>query len=53
MNILVSDRPEDLEVMDDAADVIVEEVLQKGGRVVFVPDGSLKDHSRVALILRY
>lgn len=53
MNILVSDQPEDLEVMDDAADVIVEEVLQKGGRVVFVPDGSLKDHGRVALILRY
>ncbi len=53
MNILVSDRPEDLDVMDDAADVVVEEVLQKGGRVVFVPDGSLKDHGRVALILRY
>jgi hypothetical protein len=53
MNILVSDNPTDLDVMDDAADVIVEEVLQKGGRVVFVPDGSLKDHGQVALILRY
>ncbi len=53
MNIVLSDRPEDLDVMDDAADIIVEEVLNKGGRVVFVPDGSLKDHSRVALILRY
>lgn len=53
MNILVSDNPTDVDVMDDAADVIVEEVLQKGGRVVFVPDGSLKEHSSVALILRY
>lgn len=53
MNILVSENPADLDVMDDAADVIVEEVLQKGGRVVFVPNGSLKDHGRVALILRY
>jgi hypothetical protein len=53
MNIVLSDRPEDLDVMDDAADVIVETVLDKGGRVVFVPDGSLKEHSGVALILRY
>lgn len=53
MNVLVSDKPEDLDVIDDAADVIVEEVLQKGGRVVFVPDGSLEAHGRVALILRY
>ena len=53
MNILLSDNPEDLDVMDDAADVIVEEVLQKGGQVVFVPDGSLAAHGRVALILRY
>jgi len=53
MNIVLSDKPEDFDVMDDAADVVVEEVLQKGGRVVFVPDGSLKEHGRVALLLRY
>ncbi|MCS7055255.1 MAG: hypothetical protein NZM18_03640 [Thermoflexales bacterium] len=53
MNILLSDDPTDLDVMDDAADVVVEEVLQKGGQVVFVPDGSLAEHGRVALILRY
>jgi len=53
MNIVLSDNPEDLNVMDDAADVVVEEVLQKGGQVVFVPDGSLSAHGRVALILRY
>ena len=53
MNIVLSDNPEDLNVMDDAADVVVEEVLQKGGQVVFVPDGSLSAHGRIALILRY
>jgi hypothetical protein len=53
MNILISDNPEDLSVMDDATDLIIEEVLTKGGRVVFVPDGSLSEHSRIALILRY
>jgi hypothetical protein len=53
MNILVSDNPTDLDVMDDAADVVVEEVLRKGGRVVFVPPGSLKEHGQIALILRY
>jgi hypothetical protein len=53
MNILISDNPADLDVMDDATDIIVEEVLMKGGRVVFVPDGSLSEHNRIALILRY
>ncbi len=53
MNILISDNPDDLAVMDDATDFIIEAVLTKGGRVVFVPDGSLSAHSRIALILRY
>ena len=41
------------DVMDDAVDDLIETVLQKGGRVVFVDDGALAAHSRVALILRY
>lgn len=41
------------DVLDDAVDEIVTVVLQKGGRVVFVEDGSLAQHSRIALILRY
>ncbi len=53
MNIVVSDKPEDLNVMDDATDFVVEETLLKGGRVVFVPDGTLAQHGRVAAILRY
>ncbi len=40
-------------VIDDAVDELIESVISKGGRVVFLPDGSLPEHSRVALVLRY
>ncbi len=53
MNIQLADRPEDLTVMDDATDFVVEETLLKGGRVVFVADGALAQHSHIAAILRY
>ena len=39
--------------MGDAVDNLIETVLDKGGHVVFVDNGSLEDHSRVAMILRY
>lgn len=40
-------------VMDDAVDEIIETVLSKQGRVVFVENGQLEAHQRIALILRY
>jgi hypothetical protein len=40
-------------VIDDAVDVIAETVFEMGGRVAFVPDGSLAVNQRIALILRY
>lgn len=39
--------------LDDAVDATVAAVLEKGGRVVFVDDGALAQHGRIALILRY
>ena len=39
--------------MDDAVDEIIEMVLRKQGNVVFVDNGALETHSRIALILRY
>lgn len=39
--------------LDDAVDEVITTVLDKGGRVVFVDDGSLDAHGRIALILRY
>lgn len=40
-------------VIDDAVDETIETVIAKGGDVIFVPDGALAVHQRVALILRY
>lgn len=40
-------------VMDDAVDEVIEAVLAKGGRVVFLRDGALAEHGRMALTLRY
>jgi Bacterial archaeo-eukaryotic release factor family 3 len=40
-------------VMDDAVDEVITTVLAKGGQVVFVEDGELAFHERIALILRY
>jgi hypothetical protein len=40
-------------VIDDLVDDIVETVLQFGGQVVFVPDGTLEKYDRIAMILRY
>ncbi|MBA3074865.1 MAG: hypothetical protein FP831_14775 [Anaerolineae bacterium] len=39
--------------IDDAVDDIIETVLSKQGRVVFVENGQLETHQRIALILRY
>lgn len=41
------------DVMDDAVDEIIEAVLDKQGEVVFVENGSLAEHQRIAMILRY
>jgi len=40
-------------VMDDAVDEIIETVLSKQGQVVFLENGQLEAHQRIALILRY
>jgi len=40
-------------LMDDAVDELIEAVMGKGGKVVFVDDETLENHQRVALILRY
>lgn len=39
--------------LDDAVDEVIEVVVARKGRVVFVDDGTLAVHSRIALILRY
>lgn len=41
------------DVMDDAVDEIITAVLEKQGKVVFIENGQLQEHRRIALILRY
>ncbi|MCG3153647.1 MAG: hypothetical protein DKINENOH_00237 [bacterium] len=41
------------EVFDDAVDELIEAVLGKSGRVVFVENSALAAHQRLAMILRY
>lgn len=45
--------PTAADVLDDAVDEIIKTVSDKQGRVVFVEDGQLAQHQRIALILRY
>jgi hypothetical protein len=40
-------------VIDDAVDDVIETVLSKQGQVMFVENGQLETHQRIALILRY
>jgi hypothetical protein len=47
------DDPTAPDVMDDAVDEVITTVLGKGGQVVFVEDGELALHNRIALLLRY
>lgn len=51
--LATSDSPLGADVIDDIVDEAIERVVQKGGRVVFVKDGALVAHRRIALILRY
>ncbi len=46
-----ADDEEHPEVIDDAVDDLIEKVLQSGGFVSVVPDGTLREHGRVALTL--
>jgi len=52
-NITAADDPTAPDVIDDAVDEIIETVLRKQGQVVFVDNGQLDAHGRIALILRY
>lgn len=48
-----ADDPTTPGFIEDAVDDIIETILSKQGRVVFIPNGQLETHQRIALILRY
>ncbi len=49
----VVEKASALDVIDDAVDDIIETVLDFKGQVVFVDNGDLSQHGRIALIVRY
>lgn len=53
VHLLPADDPTAPDVIDDAVDEIIETVLSKQGEVVFVENGQLEAHQRIALTLRY
>ncbi|WP_225833626.1 chemotaxis protein [Streptomyces sp. NK08204] len=50
---LVPAEPGDLDARDDIVDEIVEQCLETGAEVRFVPDGTLGDANGIAGVLRY
>lgn len=53
MHLIPAEKTTAPDVIDDAVDEIIETVLSKQGRVLFVENGKLDAHQRIALILRY
>ncbi|MFQ3567550.1 MAG: hypothetical protein SNJ59_11185 [Aggregatilineales bacterium] len=53
MHITIAEDATAPDVIDDAVDEVIEAVLAKDGRVVFVEPGALANHQQIALILRY
>jgi hypothetical protein len=51
--LLPADDPSAPGAIDDAVDEIIEEVLNKQGKVIFVETGKLSEHGRIAVVLRY
>ena len=51
-SLTISSNVDIREVFDDAVDVIIEDVLEMGGNVVFLESGLLTKLQRIALILR-
>jgi len=52
-HLLPADDAAAPDVITDAVDEIIETVLNKQGKVVFVENGKLTDHQRIALTLRF
>ncbi len=53
LHITLVDEPTLPDVLDDAVDEVIATVIDRGGKVVFVANGALAAHQRIAAILRY
>lgn len=53
VHLIPVEDPSEPGVIEDAVDEVIESVLSKQGQVVFVRNGDLAAHQRIALILRF
>ncbi len=53
LRLTLIDEPTTPDALDDAVDEVIATVINRGGRVVFVPNDSLTAHQRIAAIIRY
>jgi hypothetical protein len=51
--LIHAEDPNAPDAMEDAVDDIIETILNKQGRVVFVENGKLEEHGRMAMVLRF
>ena len=49
-SFIIDGEPEVTSIMDDVVEMVIEKVVENGGRVIFVESGSLKMYDRIALI---
>jgi len=49
-SLLPNDEPEITMAMDDIIDIVIDKVMESGGRVVFVENGLLQEQNRIAFI---
>ena len=52
-NLIPADIAGNGNIVDDAVDEIIENIVSKNGKVVFFDNGALEKYNRIALILRY
>jgi hypothetical protein len=53
LNLIQTNIDNGEEVIDDAIDLIIEKIIDKGGKVVFFDNDQLNNYNKIALILRY
>jgi hypothetical protein len=53
LHLIPASVNEGKDVLDDAVDDIIENVVSSGGKVVFLDNGKLEKYGRIAMVLRY
>ena len=50
--LIIENEADVMNVMDNALDIIIDKVIEREGRVVFMEDGTLEEYQKIALIVQ-